>query len=422
VKIAVPVFRNTQYRVSAPVIEAALARGWEVECCHDYSHPRTGTKGDLFPGVDLAPRFRSGQPTFSVFQGQADLRTRLADMNAVAAVGTHALPAATGRLDPVPGVRWVCQQYRLDSMVVQSPESLLGCDLLAWYSSWWHEWGGAYYASEGLIADRDVYLRQAAARTVFVGLPELDAVPLIDGDEVRRRWGVPPKQPVVVLFPFPQGVGRATFWPKRICAEPSRLRQLGHIALSRRFEYLRDVINGWNDPNIVNAIRRFCDRNGAYLLVKSRTKTPIPAYTRAVADRCVYDEGFYPATVLEALSIASLSIGYYSTSVFESIALGVPSLCVTYTAGDYLEENAGHFLRFYTPEEGGPFQFRGVSTAASIPEALDLLSSRTLSDFAMDPRARQRYVERFLCHTSGNSGARTIDAVEQLLAQHGHHS
>ena len=160
----------------------------------------------------------------------------------------------------------------------------------------------------------------------------MDAARLIDPAEVRRRWGVPAAQPVVVLFLFAQGVGRDTFWPKQICAEPSRLKQLANIVRRGRFEYWPHVWHGWNDLNVVKAIRRFCDRNGAYLLVKSRRKTPVPGYTGALADQCIYDESFYPATVLEALSIASLSVSYYSNSVFESVSLGVPHLCVTYTA------------------------------------------------------------------------------------------
>ena len=418
-KVAVLIRRTPEYRLFAPVIDAGLARGWEVECWHDYSQSSVGLKGYQFPSIESVPALRNGRPVVRSYQGRAELRAWLTEMQTDAVVAGETADGAIGLPLPTPRPLWVYQQYGLDSIVGKSPESILACDLLAWYSRWWHECAGAYYASEGLVPDRDAYLGEAAARTVFVGLPELDAAPLVDRDEVRRRWGIPHKQPVVVLFPFPQGVGRGTFWPKRICAEPSRLRQLGSIAVYRRFEYLRHVMNGWNDPNVVKAIRRFCDRNGASLLVKSRAKTPIPAYTSSVADRCLYDESYYPATVLEALSIASLSIGYYSNTVFESVALGVPNLCVTYRAEDYLEDDPGYFSRYYSPVEGGPFQFGGVSTAASIPEALELLSTRALADFAMDQRARTRYVERFLSHTSGDAGARTMDAVEQTLNRPG---
>ena len=203
--------------------------------------------------------------------------------------------------------------------------------------------------------------------------------------------------------------------------EPSRLKQVANIVrrTGLRFAYWPHAWHGWNDLNVVKAIRRFCDRNGAYLLVKSRRKTPVPAYTQALADRCVYDDSFYPATVLEALSVASLSVSYYSNSVFESVSLGVPHLCMTYSSEDYNGGYSSYFSRFYTPAEGSAFQFRGVATAWSIPEALSQLPNKTLDDFAMDTEARARYIHKFLTHDAGNGGVRTAEAIERALNRAG---
>ena len=413
-KLAIVIIRSPEYRLYAPVIEAALARGWEVECWHDYSQARIGLKGYQFPSIDLAPAFRNGRPLIRSYGGPPELRAWLARMRADAVIaGTPDVVNS-----PLPASRplWVCQQYFLDS-VLFGPDSLLTWDVLAMHSQWWLEWAGGYFESEGLVADRDAFVREAERRTTFLGLPEADAARLIDPDEVRRRWGIPPGQPVVVLFPFPQGVGRNIFWPRRICIEPSRLKQLASIIAFRRFQYWSHMWHGWNDRNVVRALRRFCDRNGAYLLVKSRRKTPIPAYTEALADQCVYDEGFYPATILEALSISSLSVSYYSNAVFESVSLGVPHLCLTYAAEDYNGTDAKCLARFYNPKEGSAFQFRGVSTALCIPEALSQLPAKTLSDFAIDAEAQDRYVQKFLTHGAGNGGVRTIEAIEQALGR-----
>ena len=59
-KLGVVIERTNYYRLLAPVVDAALARGWEVVCFHDYAQPRTGTKGYEFPAVEVAPRFRNG--------------------------------------------------------------------------------------------------------------------------------------------------------------------------------------------------------------------------------------------------------------------------------------------------------------------------------------------------------------------------
>lgn len=414
-KIAVLIPRDAQYKVFGPVIDAALARGWEVECWHDYSQLRDGPKGYQFPSIESVPAFRNGTPSVKTYHGTRELTAWLAEMRADAVLSSgvyrfeEELPARRPLL--------VCQQYFIDSLTWPGPDGVLAWDLLALYSRWWLDWSARHFAAEGLITRPEEYLRDAASRTAFVGLPEMDAAALIDPAAVRARWVIPAGQPVVVLFPFPQGVGRNTFWPKRICGEASRLKQLASIAAYRRFEYLPHVRHGWNDRNVVRAIRDFCDRNGAYLLVKSREKTPIPAYTQSLADLCIYDEGFYPATVLEALSIASLSISYYSNSVFESVALGVPHLCVTFTAEDYNGAPSNYFSQFYTAEEGSAFQFRGVATAWSLPETLDRLPGKGFRDFAIDPASRACYIERFLSHDARDGGARTVDAIEQALTR-----
>lgn len=418
-RVAFLIMRSPEYRVYAPVIEAALARGWDVECWHDHSQARTGLKGYQFPSIDSVPSFRHGTPVVRGFQGRQELRAWLAEMRTDAVVAWQTAEAAVGLPLPTPRPVWVGQQYHLDSFFVHGPGSLDSCDLLTLYSRWWLDWAGAYYQALGHVPDAAAYVRAMEGRTAFVGLPEMDAARQIDPDEVRRRWGIPAGKPVVVLFLFPQGVGRDVFWPKQICAEPSRMKQLVNIARRRRFEYLPHVWHRWNDREVVRALRRFCDRSGAYLLVKARLKTPVPAYTAALADQCVYDDSVYPATVLDALSIASLSAGYYSAGVFESVSQGVPHLCLTYTSEDYNGESREFFSRFYTVKEGSAFQFAGVSTAWSIAEALRELPRRTLADFAMVPDAMERYVQLYLTHNAGDGGARAMDAIARTLKRRG---
>ena len=416
-RIAFLISRTPEYRIYGPVIEAALARGWDVECWHDHGQSQTGLKGYQFPSLDIVPVFRNGRPAVRSFQGRAELRSWLAELRTDAVVAFEPASVAVDLPLPAPRPLWVEQQYRLDSFVMHRPDQVLACDLFSAYSRWWIDWVGEYYEAEGTVSDGDRYVRDLAARTAIVGLPELDAVHSIEPAEVRRRWQISADQPVVVLFLFAQGVGRETFWPRQICAEPSPLKQLASIARRGRLEYLPHVGHGWNDVNVVKALRGFCDRNGAYLLVKARRKTPVPAYTEALADRCVYDESFYPATVLEALSIASLSVGYYTTSVFESVSQGVHHLCFTYDGADYNGPNANFFDRFYSPEQGSPYQCRGVTTAWSIPEALTRLPGATLSDFTMDRQARTDYVRKFLTHDGGDVGERLVAAIADALGR-----
>jgi len=418
-KLAIVVTRSPQYRQFAPIVEAALQRGCVVECWHDASQPRTGMKGYQFPSHDAAPAFRHGHAAIRDYHGAADLKTRVAGGEADAIVSIDSPEVATGAPLPPAHPLWIRLQSLFYPFMHGGPEQLSTSDRLALYSPWWLQWAAGWWQYKGLIADPAAFVRDAMTHATFVGLPELDVVASIDPDEVRHRWGIGPRQPVVVLLPFPQGVGWASFWPKRIFAEPSPLKQLAYVVARRRFDYLPYIWNGWSDRNVLRTLRAFCDRAGAFLLIKSRLKTPVPPYAAALANKVVYDEGYYPGTDLEALRVASLCVSYYSNAVFESVALGVPHLCLTYPLKEYLGQDPGYLSGYYSPEEGSPFQFPGAATALSVPEAVTRLSRATLADFAMDSRAREGYIAKFVTHADGDGGARVVDMMIDAVRQRG---
>src|SRR5262249_34679142 len=144
-----------------------------------------------------------------------------------------------------------------------------------------------------------------------------------------------------------------------------------------------------------DALRAFCDGNGALLVVKSRLKDPVSRHTAARADRVFYDESYYPATILELLSIASLCVHFFSSTAYESVFLGVPSLCITPRDED-IGLPAVWMELLNNTREGGVFNFPGASYHLSLPELFEDLPRRSLKDFPVDPTARARFLETFV--------------------------
>lgn len=401
--------RTNYYRLLGPIIEVALRQGREVECWHCYDLP---SKPGEFPTVESVPRFRSGTPTVRPYEG-AQLQNWLLGRRVDSVVALATPRRILG--DRADGIRpqWATVQEWVDYFAVNGPEGILSGEVGALASNWWLGWGSEYFLKCGLISDAESYRRSMALRSVAVGLPEVDQLRYIDPAEVRKRWGIPPDQPVVVLLPF--GAASSSFWRRRIFLEPSFSRRLAWILARRRFEYLSHLRHGRNDVSVVRALRAFCDRNGAYLLVKSRRKTPIPDYLSAIADRCLYDESAYPATSLECLSIANLCVSFYSSVVFEAAALRVPSLCVTFSAYDLGDGDAAETRRldFYLNDiEGHWFNFPGISRTMSIPEAIDTLPRRSLAEFAIDEAAAQRYIEQYVGPEDRHSSERVLAALD----------
>ena len=418
-KVLFVITRLSDYRLLGPVIDCALRSKWQVECLHDYSFPTTGMKKYLFPAIAQAPNFQHGQPSVQSYRGSAELVERLKHGDSDAVVSMAPLQTDTAGAVPNRYPVWTCVQSGLDTLM-NSSHRLKGCDLLALYTRWWLDWAVSHYEATERVSDVSALRRSLESRSRFVGSPEYEAVRLVDRQAVRRRWGIPSDQPVVVLLPFPQGVGRRTFWPKKIFSEPSRVRRVVNAITHGKLSYLGAAWSDVNDVDVVSAIRNFCDRNGAFLLVKSRQKTPIPPYLRAVSDKCIYDESFYPPTIIEALSIANLCISYYSLGVFEAAALRVPHFCIAHSAEDYLGNDAGnldslHQGEFFNRRPGGAFQFSGVSTTASADEAVALLQSRILDDFGVKVSSQDEYLKKFLGEGDGQAAMRAVDAIESFV-------
>ena len=400
-RVAFPILRKNYYRPLGPVIEEALRRGHRVECWHDWAGPRRGGKGAEFP--DEVPETLSGRFPIVPFGGAADLAERFrADP-----------PDVIVSLDPPPtglerdrAARWLWLQYSADILFYPTPDGVLSSDVLATYSPYWGGKLRQRFGDSTAAGDLE-------RRTVPVGMPELDVVSRIDPDEVRHRLHVPAGRPVVLYLPFPLRSNPRTFWLRRIFTPSTRFGQSVGTILGGRLDYWDHVRGRRNDRSLVESARDFCRRAGAVLLMKSRLKDPIPRYARALADLTFYDPSHYPPTILELLSVASLCIHAYSTSVFEAAYCGVPSLCLAPDRRDmglppYVHDFVHH------GEPGGIYNWPGAAYCVPLREAFDGLRRWNLADFPLDSGARKRYVERFLGFDDGRSSGRLLDLAERL--------
>lgn len=400
-RIVFPIHRTNYYRPLGPAIEEALRRGHRVECWHDWSRPRRGGKGSEFP--ESAPSSLAEGVRLQTFQGPADMLQRFRRDQPDVVIALDPPPA--GFRDGVTS-RWLLLQYSADILFFPTPEGVLASDSLATYSPYWGTKLRERFAGSGQGDDLE-------PRTVPVGMPELDVVSRIDPDEVRHRFGLAPGRPVVLYLPFPLRSNPPTFWLRRVFTPSTRLVQGVGAALSRRLDYWDHVRYGWNDRHLVESVRTFCDRTGASLVMKSRLKDPIPRYARGVADVTLYDPSHYPPTILELLSVASLCIHAYSTSVFEAAYSGVPSLCLAPDRRDMgLPDHVVNFV--HNGDLGGIYNWPGTAYCVPLRAAFDGLRRWDLTDFPLDGAARKRYVERFLGFDDGRSAGRLLDVAERL--------
>jgi len=420
-KLAFIVERNAHFKLYAPVIEAALQRGWEVECWLRLAKHSRGLKAYLNPTLNDVPTFRQDSVTVRRYVDRHNCLELIAESSVNAVISIY--PRHFYFSEPTPNCRFVTLQVGLDMFVNSGPDSLASSDLLCLYTPFWVDWAASYYTASDQC-DPQRFRRLLQGKVVYTGFPQLDVFAQIDPTTVRRRWGIPLEQPVVLLLPITLA-NKPGAWP-RFFAARGHLRQTIELVIGGLLEdrnligqYRSWITSGWNDHSLTEALYRFCDHNGAYLIAKGRLKDPIRPHLLAAADKSLYDDAYYPATVLEAMSIADLCIHFYSTAALEACYAGVYGLCVHRPSPRVkarAEAPIYHQL-WRTNWPGSAYNYKGVNRWMTIPQVITELPRMSLADFRLDPDARTEYLQEYVGPADGNASRRVLNAITKCVKQ-----
>jgi len=405
-KIAFIVLRNNFYRFLAPIVDEALSRGHEVVCWHDYSQPRGGLKGYEFPDIDCSPRFFNGIPEFVKYSGEVGLRELVKDKSLDAVYSlfgpNYSFPEGVPNRLP----KWIAVQNAIDFFLNQTPTDLVRCDKLALYSPIWCDVASQVYDKIRNIGDEFTREEKVISDKIeFVGWPELDQCKNVNTDELRQRWAIPEKQPVVVLIPFSNP---STFSPRlrKIYYQPNRWRQVGGMFAGGGLAHWKDILNDWNDGRVVDEIGRFCKKNGAFLIAKARKKTPVPDHVVKNADLILYDEEVYPATIIEVMMLAQICFHYYSLAASEAVVCGAKSFAIQthqqWTQFSAMEQYDRSLMEFCGLDI---FDCQGVSETVNLNAILHSLADWKLSDCVVNEEQRKKFIEKYFgLHDLESSG------------------
>jgi hypothetical protein len=191
-----------------------------------------------------------------------------------------------------------------------------------------------------------------------------------------------------------------------VLARAARATAYGHVGL------LREIWKGNDYRDLVGAVRAFCRRSGAVLLVKSREKNLDPGFLRQSADVFVEsDDAVYPYTSIELMAIADFCVHFQSGAVLEAAAAAVPSLSVK-VPQSHLRDYPGH-EEIFGGRAGSLQNFTGVVWSAGHAEAPSWFAGRSLADVKIDPEARRRYLDLFVGDADGRSSQRVLDVIER---------
>jgi hypothetical protein len=406
------ILRKGFLKVVGATIQAALDRGHRVVLIWDPVEPKLGeavAEADLdaWPGAARVvwSRHTALLPVLQSVEIEALLAPSLHYVLSTS-IGGEAI-AALGRA----GIGLYSVDYMFET-VTSEPEAQRVIDVTFYMSRFQQELHQRLYAHRFAALGSPTSL---AARSSVSGSTMLDQLAIVDRAAVRKRYGLAPDQPVVVFMSLKMAVPDA--WRHLVWgSSPRGWRALKAVA-SGRVRWLPEILRGNGYVSLVEAIREFCVRTGAALVVKSREKNADPRFLRQVADVFVYDEAVYPYTSIELMAIADLCIHFESGAVLEAAFAGVPSLSIA-VSQEHLREYSS-FDEVYGGRASTLQNFPGVVWHDDPPTAIDRLRRATFEDFRLDPVAHRCYVEKFLGFSDTESSGRVLRTIERALSGSG---
>ncbi|MEX2160726.1 MAG: hypothetical protein WD751_02335 [Anaerolineales bacterium] len=286
-----------------------------------------------------------------------------------------------------------------------------------------------YYLSDFSVDTHFAIANGGKRREEFAGLYEASGSPMFDQlmglkrDEARRELGIPEGKRVVVFFA--PVIVRETRWRHLILRHSSRIERIKRVLKAGKWRYVWAALTSPDLLEIAQAIREFCDRNNAYLIIKSRAKQTGNDIFDQIADRYMTGENdsYYPVfTSYKLLASADLCITAMSMSALEGVATGVPvwNIYIPYSEYEAPAARESHGRQYFRAVMGrdkeGPFNYRDCVTNIDPKRVLGVLRRKSLTEAFVDPQAAREYARLFLGIKREPSSERILNSLEQLYA------
>lgn len=417
--IAFIICRMNWFRFFSPVIDSALGRGWSVECWLNVSDPMPNRPED-FPSIEKVPVFKNGKPVCVQVKGRNQILAWI-EQHRTDIVIDVVPPGGVFKKKEEVRSRYVCLDANGEwSAHVNNHKELQGIDMLALNTPFCFEQALSILKECSVDWWSDSLKSELTKRVRYVGWPQMDQLSSIDPNSVRKKWGIPDDMPVVVYFNWVDASGVGLH--PAVFVVPSFKNKIGRV-LMHRSEIWR-ALQYMCQPDlkqIIQAIRKFCDRNNAMLIIKHRYRDRPTQCEINCADLAIGDESYYPHTIFEVLSIASLAFGYFSYAVREAVVSGVPYVAMD--AGGIVDIPIVKGQRISTlrrsSQPGGLFNYKGVVSIMNAKQLVRDLPKLELCRFTQNPDAAKAYLEKYLGIPSRSNSDLCLDEIESLLMEGG---
>ena len=436
------------FRHLAPLIEEGIKRKHSIECWHDYSVRRDGSKGYLFPDIEKAPFREPHNPGMKsiAFHTKTEMaKAIISHPNGAFFVSQYPIefflsPQHVNEFKNT----WCTVMHVHDSFLELkriNPEDLQpGIKKLFFpYTAHYANLGLQYF--DKFLPFGKKYFSEPETKLFPIGCPILDPKLLqLSKAAIRKKYSIPEGKNILLYLPFTfnfdaaKGHRQSIAWQAAFAGIHVKRKALKKFnsntfkidpfykRISKRLSYFKKIltdtqackwfINTWNEPAVINTIRTFCNRNNLHLVVKPRIKFDFSEEVYRKADLVVDDDEsqYFPSKLQELFCICDLSIGYFTTAVLESVYCDVPHINLHYP--DTLSYNP-HRKFWYSAQQGSLFSFKGAVWDIHIPNFIKEFPKKEIAHYNMAPDKRYTYMQTYTGLEQPSTAEKFFSILEQ---------
>ena len=212
-------------------------------------------------------------------------------------------------------LKWIICQHGIDLFYYL--DDLDKCDEIYFYTEYFLE------KFKSLILDKKEKYKNV--KLYCVGNKQLGLVEHISKNEVLEKYDLPNNREIIIFFPLGQPNLYlyknffSKFFLKIFYIIPDTQSILYKLIF--KFQFLVSFFFT-NELSVLRAISNYAKKKNKFFIVKSRSKRVFGKEIFKFIDRAIYDEEYYPSTILNLLKVSSESFSYYSTISSEVAAVG----------------------------------------------------------------------------------------------------
>ncbi|MFC1891804.1 hypothetical protein ACFLZT_05370 [Thermodesulfobacteriota bacterium] len=430
-KVGFYIPRLNYLKFLGPLIEYFLSQKVQVTLFCDHREPPSRYKAYLYPNLAKLPEFQ--YPVDRVAFGSLSeftIATRDKGIQAMFFCNCDEIGKEFHEQMNVLSHKLIIAQMQNVFDLIVTSKDLSYSDVIYIYSDDWIDWWKSYVQHHHLVPEMALkdFLKDVDEKTVSVGFTEADQIPHIDPHCVREKYDIPANKKVLLYSPFSWARDFSLCGPS-LNRLPKQLIQKMRRLCCGASKYLPNAWCGMLDRSIVEAVRKFCDRNNALFIVKAREKTIIPYYLEKTVDRIFFDESYYPYTLIELLSITDLCLHFHSCIVMEAVITRTPSISISHNSEACRTAFSDRlFISGLSPQSEGLYNFNGVNYYLELDEFVHTFPSKKVTDYPLDKELAKTFMNKFVSSDDLNSSSRIyndlskrINSLDTLPSQHSIH-